>query len=183
MSYPTRSIPSHIRQPSMAPHSASTSQSPALVARVNEKKAELESLKELRDLSAAVASQMEALEQKLATLSDGTEGMAQASEFRNDGIWQRELTRPTAIALVMANWHNVLRAISMASCGFFPLPNPPFIRRKSTDKVVSQQNYRSRNPTPRTARRPCPRLLSVSRPSTHLLCKPKPTPPRTSESG
>jgi len=49
-------------------------QSPALVARVNEKKAELENLKELRDLSAAVASQMEALEQKLATLSDGTEG-------------------------------------------------------------------------------------------------------------
>jgi DASH complex subunit DAD2 len=47
-----------------------------LVARVNEKKAELESLKELRDLSAAVASQMEALEQKLATLSDGTEGVS-----------------------------------------------------------------------------------------------------------
>lgn len=76
MSYPTRSIPSHIRQPSMAPPSSSTGQSPALIARVNEKKAELESLKELRDLSAAVASQMEALEQKLSTLSDGTEGMA-----------------------------------------------------------------------------------------------------------
>lgn len=75
MSYPTRSISSHIRQPSMAPPSSSTGQSPALIARVNEKKAELENLKELRDLSAAVASQMEALEQKLATLSDGTEGM------------------------------------------------------------------------------------------------------------
>lgn len=75
MSYPTRSLSSHIRQPSMAPPSSSTSQSPALIARVNEKKAELENLKELRDLSAAVASQMEALEQKLATLSDGTEGM------------------------------------------------------------------------------------------------------------
>lgn len=60
----------------MAPPSGSTGQSPALIARVNEKKAELENLKELRDLSAAVASQMEALEQKLATLSDGTEGMA-----------------------------------------------------------------------------------------------------------
>jgi hypothetical protein len=45
------------------------------VARVNEKKAELENLKELRDLSAAAATQMEALEQKLATLSDGTEGL------------------------------------------------------------------------------------------------------------
>jgi DASH complex subunit DAD2 len=49
------------------------------VARVNEKKAELENLKELRDLSAAVASQMEALEQKLATLSDGTEGPTNSS--------------------------------------------------------------------------------------------------------
>lgn len=74
MSYPSRAIPSHIRQPSMAPTSSTAGQNPGLIARVNEKKAELESLKELRDLSAAVASQMEALEQKLATLSDGTEG-------------------------------------------------------------------------------------------------------------
>ncbi|KAJ0320569.1 hypothetical protein COL5a_009686 [Colletotrichum fioriniae] len=44
-----------------------------LVARIAEKKAELEHLKDLRDLSAAVAGQMEALEQKLSTLSDGTE--------------------------------------------------------------------------------------------------------------
>jgi DASH complex subunit DAD2 len=47
------------------------------VARVNEKKAELENLQELRRLSAAVATQMEALEQKLATLSDGTEGLSE----------------------------------------------------------------------------------------------------------
>ncbi|KAK3683498.1 DASH complex subunit Dad2-domain-containing protein [Podospora appendiculata] len=91
--FPTRSFSSHMRQPSMSANAASTGQSPALVARVNEKKAELENLRELRDLSAAVASQMEALEQKLATLSDGTE----------------------AIAMVMGNWHNVLRAINMAS--------------------------------------------------------------------
>lgn len=49
--------------------------SPALVARIEEKKAELENLRQLRDLSAAVAGQMEALEQKLSTLSDGTEGL------------------------------------------------------------------------------------------------------------
>lgn len=55
---------------------ASAGQSPALIARVSEKKAELENLKELRNLSAAVTTQMEALEQKLATLSDGTEGVA-----------------------------------------------------------------------------------------------------------
>ncbi|KAL1850190.1 DASH complex subunit dad2 [Diaporthe australafricana] len=99
MSFPARSIQPHIRQASMAGSASSTGQSPALVARVNEKKAELENLRELRDLSAAVASQMEALEQKLGTLSDGTE----------------------AIALVMGNWHNVLRAINMASS---KLPKP-----------------------------------------------------------
>lgn len=75
MSFPARSLQPHIRQPSMAGSASSAGQSPALVARVNEKKAELENLRELRDLSAAVASQMEALEQKLGTLSDGTEGM------------------------------------------------------------------------------------------------------------
>ncbi|KAM4060635.1 DASH complex subunit dad2 domain-containing protein [Hirsutella rhossiliensis] len=91
MSFPTRSLSTHMRAPS---GSASTaSQSPALVARIEEKKAELENLKELRDLSAAVAGQMEALEHKLQTLSGGTE----------------------AIAAVMGNWHNVLRAINMAS--------------------------------------------------------------------
>ncbi|KPM43336.1 hypothetical protein AK830_g3214 [Neonectria ditissima] len=71
MSYHTRSLSSHMRAPSAS--SSSTGQSPALLARIEEKKAELESLRELRDLSAAVAGQMEALEKKLSTLSDGTE--------------------------------------------------------------------------------------------------------------
>ncbi|KAJ4326922.1 DASH complex subunit dad2 [Fusarium piperis] len=92
MSYPTRSFSSHMRNPS-ASATSSAGQSPALLARIEEKKAELENLRELRDLSAAVATQMEALEQKLSTLSDGTE----------------------AIAAVVGNWHNVLRAINMAS--------------------------------------------------------------------
>lgn len=60
-----------MRAPSSS--TASAPQSPALLARIEEKKAELENLKELRDLSAAVATQMEALEEKLSTLSDGTE--------------------------------------------------------------------------------------------------------------
>lgn len=55
--------------------SSSGGPSPALIARIDEKKAELASLKQLRDMSAAVASQMEALEHQLSTLSDGTEGM------------------------------------------------------------------------------------------------------------
>jgi hypothetical protein len=38
---------------------------------------ELENLKELRELSAGLAGQMSVLEEKLATLSSGTEGMKQ----------------------------------------------------------------------------------------------------------
>ncbi|KAH7366724.1 DASH complex subunit Dad2 [Plectosphaerella cucumerina] len=90
MSFPTRSMPP--RMPG-ASNSNSGGPSPALIARIEEKKAELQSLKQLRDMSAAVASQMEALEQQLSTLSDGTE----------------------AIATVIGNWHNVLGAINMAS--------------------------------------------------------------------
>lgn len=76
MAFSSRTLPGHIRQASTSsnPSAQSAGQSSALLARVNEKKAELENLKELRELSAAVANQMEALEQKLATLSDGTEG-------------------------------------------------------------------------------------------------------------
>jgi DASH complex subunit DAD2 len=55
--------------------SSSGGQSPILQARINEKKAELENLKQLRDLSAGLAGQMQMLEEKLSTLSDGTEGM------------------------------------------------------------------------------------------------------------
>ncbi|KAL5606657.1 hypothetical protein BROUX41_003053 [Berkeleyomyces rouxiae] len=92
MSMPSRSL-GHLRGPSQHGSGSMAGQSSMLTARISEKKMELDNLKELRDLSAAVATQMENLEQKLATLSDGTE----------------------AIALVMSNWHNVLRAISMAS--------------------------------------------------------------------
>lgn len=73
MSYPARSLGSHMRTTSGA--SGSSAQSSVLVTRIEEKKAELANLKELRDLSAAVATQMETLEQKLSTLSDGTEGL------------------------------------------------------------------------------------------------------------
>ncbi len=45
-----------------------------LLARISEKKTELENLKQLRDLSAGLATQMQTLEEKLATLSDGAEG-------------------------------------------------------------------------------------------------------------
>ncbi|KAG7139298.1 DASH complex subunit DAD2 like protein [Verticillium longisporum] len=102
MSYHTRSLSTRLTGPGAGVRDGSSSMggpSPALVARIEEKKAELDNLKQLRDLSAAVASQMEALEQQLSTLSDGTE----------------------AIATVIGNWHNVLRAINMASTKI-PMP-------------------------------------------------------------
>ncbi|KAL8734367.1 MAG: hypothetical protein Q9166_001565 [cf. Caloplaca sp. 2 TL-2023] len=61
------------RHTSFGGQSASSGQSPMLVARINEKKAELENLKQLRDLSANLAAQMQTLEEKLSTLSDGTQ--------------------------------------------------------------------------------------------------------------
>jgi DASH complex subunit DAD2 len=53
--------------------------SAALTARINEKRVELDNLIQLRDLSAGLAAQMQALETKLATLADGTEGALNAS--------------------------------------------------------------------------------------------------------
>ncbi len=53
---------------------ASAGQSPMLMARIAEKKVELEDLKQLRDLSGGLAAQMQALEERLSTLSNGTEG-------------------------------------------------------------------------------------------------------------
>ncbi|KKY23848.1 putative dash complex subunit [Phaeomoniella chlamydospora] len=82
---------SSLRQPSLGSHS--TQQAAALQARIESKKAELENLKQLRDLSGTLATQMSQLEAKLATLRDGTE----------------------AVATVMANWDHVLKAISLAS--------------------------------------------------------------------
>ena len=74
MAQPNRQINSSLRHPSIGGLQTSSNQSPVLLARINEKKQELENLKQLRDLSGGLAAQMEALEQKLSTLSDGTEG-------------------------------------------------------------------------------------------------------------
>jgi DASH complex subunit DAD2 len=68
---PTSNLPTHLRQSSL---STSNSQTSALQQRINEKRAELENLKQLRELSAGLAGQMEQLEEKLSTLSDGTQG-------------------------------------------------------------------------------------------------------------
>lgn len=74
MSYQNRPLNSALRHASIGGSQASAGQSPMLMARIAEKKAELANLKQLRDLSGGLAAQMQALEEKLSTLSDGTEG-------------------------------------------------------------------------------------------------------------
>ncbi|KOC17479.1 DASH complex subunit DAD2 [Aspergillus flavus AF70] len=97
-SRPTSMLPSvsstgsSFRQPSTH-HAAPQQQLSALAARIASKKAELDNLKQLREMSGALAMQMQVLEEKIGTLKDGTE----------------------AVACVLANWDNVLRSISMAS--------------------------------------------------------------------
>ncbi|KAJ5159215.1 uncharacterized protein N7500_008866 [Penicillium coprophilum] len=56
--------------------SSQSHQSSALSARIAAKKAELENLRQLRDLSGTLAIQMQALDNKISTLKDGTEGKA-----------------------------------------------------------------------------------------------------------
>jgi DASH complex subunit DAD2 len=66
-----RPLPSHLRNQSLG---GSQQQSPVLLARIAEKKAELGNLKDLQALSGGLADQMQMLADKLSTLSDGTEG-------------------------------------------------------------------------------------------------------------
>ena len=74
MALPNRPMGSHLRHTSYGGPQNSSGQSAMLLKRIEEKKAELEQLKQLKDLSATLASQMESLQEKLSTLSDGTEG-------------------------------------------------------------------------------------------------------------
>ena len=83
MALPHRPPTSSLRHPSIGGSLNSSGQSPVLVARINEKKVELENLKQLRDLSAGLATHMQSLEQKLATLSDGAEGTGTMPLFRS----------------------------------------------------------------------------------------------------
>jgi len=72
---PPGSSGTSLRQPSN--HQAiSQQQSSVLATRIASKKAELENLRQLRDLSAMLATQMQTLESKIGTLNDGTEGLS-----------------------------------------------------------------------------------------------------------
>ncbi|KAH6639628.1 DASH complex subunit Dad2-domain-containing protein [Boeremia exigua] len=89
MSNFSRPVPSHLRGQSMG----ASQQSTFLQQKIADKKTELANLKDLQALSGGLADQMQMLADKLQTLSNGTE----------------------AVAAVLSNWHNVLRAINMAS--------------------------------------------------------------------
>lgn len=95
MSYAGRpTLPSHLRSASTSNGHSSTNSnagaSPVLIARINEKKAELASLKELQALSGGLADQMQTLEDKLSTLSDGTEGISSAVGYVQDVLAHEE---------------------------------------------------------------------------------------------
>ncbi|KAB8213416.1 hypothetical protein BDV33DRAFT_210227 [Aspergillus novoparasiticus] len=153
MSRPTSMLPSvpstgsSFRQPSTH-HAAPQQQLSALAARIASKKAELDNLKQLREMSGALAMQMQVLEEKIGTLKDGTEGSLtsvytccqfslkgrscdSSKEIRfNDLInYARFMLMLTvlsslAVACVLANWDNVLRSISMASTGAVTVERP-----------------------------------------------------------
>ncbi|KAJ9605370.1 DASH complex subunit dad2 [Cladophialophora chaetospira] len=100
MSYGARasSLSSNANTSSLRAHSDQAPNS-ALQARINQKRQELESLTQLRDLSSNLTQQLEALEAKLSTLRDGAQ----------------------SVALVLANWENVLGVIRMVGMSV-PVP-------------------------------------------------------------
>lgn len=73
---PGSSATSSFRQPNQQSTTISQQQSSVLASRIAAKRAELDNLRQLRDMSAALASQMQALQDKLGTLKDGTEGLS-----------------------------------------------------------------------------------------------------------
>ncbi|KAL2434817.1 hypothetical protein ABEF95_008060 [Exophiala dermatitidis] len=111
----TTSSSSGVRQPSHS-HSHSHSQS-LLQTRIAAKRAELENLQALRDLSANLATQLSTLEEKLGTLRDGSQ----------------------SVALVLANWENVLRAINMAA---MKVPKPADVDESETQDADAEGESR-----------------------------------------
>lgn len=65
-----------------------------LETRLSEKKRELENLLQLQQLSGDLVKELQVLAGKLDTLADGTE----------------------AVAAVLQNWGNIIRAVTLASC-------------------------------------------------------------------
>lgn len=70
-------------------------QSTHIQQKIADKRAELENLTEVKNLTGSLTAQLKDLEVKLAAMSDGTE----------------------SVALVLSNWQNVVRSVSLASLG------------------------------------------------------------------
>ncbi|RLV82749.1 DASH complex subunit [Meyerozyma sp. JA9] len=79
--------------------------------KIAEKRAELENLTEIKNLTQNLTSQLKDLETKLSAMSDGTE----------------------TVALVLSNWQNVVRSVSLASLGLLK---------------YSEEDYKNGNPMP-----------------------------------
>ncbi|CAD0013875.1 unnamed protein product [Aureobasidium pullulans] len=94
---PTSNLPSHMRQSSL---STSNSQTSALQQRINEKRAELENLKQLRELSAGLAGQMEQLEEKLSTLLDGTQAHIAKPAQESESEAEAQLPLPQTLVRI-----------------------------------------------------------------------------------
>ncbi|KAK9381247.1 DASH complex subunit Dad2-domain-containing protein [Kockiozyma suomiensis] len=97
-----------------------------LQTRIAEKKQELESLQELKELSASFARQMEQLQEKLSTLVDGTE----------------------AVALIVSNWDSILRAINMASANVIAREEAQSRREDLNEEEQKQLDQRRKTQLP-----------------------------------
>lgn len=95
----------------------SSQPSSALATRIAAKKAELENLRQLRDLSGTLAMQMQALESKIATLKDGTEGGSPPSSSPLDPASARLLIclQPLHACLQIGTMFSVLSALPPVS--------------------------------------------------------------------
>lgn len=63
--------------------------------KITEKRAELENLNEIKRFTAVLTNQLDQLQDKLNLMADGTE----------------------SVALVLSNWQNVIKSVSLASLG------------------------------------------------------------------
>lgn len=65
-----------------------------MAQRLSDKQRELENFVQLQHMSQSLVEELEGLESKLKNLADGTQ----------------------AVALVLQNWGNIMRALTLASC-------------------------------------------------------------------
>lgn len=118
MSYNARgpSLPSSTSNTSSLRSHSLQAPNSALQARINQKRQELQNLTQLRDLSSTLTQQLETLETKLGTLRDGAQ----------------------SVALVLANWENVLGVIRMVGM------SAPLVPKAEEDAVEEEDGKSER---------------------------------------